>query len=55
LWSEGNWLDDYLRRRIEAARTTNDVVEPSLLPAQRDWRKRATPLGSRYTSGRTRD
>src|SRR5262249_34015839 len=27
LWSEGAWLDDYLRRRIEAARTTNDLVE----------------------------
>jgi hypothetical protein len=27
LWSEGAWLDDYLRRRIEAARTTNDPVE----------------------------
>jgi hypothetical protein len=27
LWSEGAWLDDYLRRRIEAARTANDLVE----------------------------
>ena len=27
LWSEGAWLDDYLRRRIEAARTTKDLVE----------------------------
>jgi hypothetical protein len=27
LWSEGAWLDDYLRRRIAAARTANDLVE----------------------------
>jgi hypothetical protein len=37
LWSEGAWLDDYLRRRIAAARTTNDLVEafvPIAGPAQ---------------------
>ena len=27
LWSEGAWLDDYLRRRIAAARATDDLVE----------------------------
>jgi hypothetical protein len=27
LWSDGAWLDDYLRRRIEAAGATSDPVE----------------------------
>jgi hypothetical protein len=43
LWSEGAWLDDYLRRRIEAARATNDLVEafvPVADPAH--WRRRGS-------------
>ena len=56
LWSEGAWLDDYLRRRIEAARTTNDLVEafvPVASPTrlQEAWIGRAPrPVAEPYES-----
>jgi hypothetical protein len=54
LWSEGAWLDDYLRRRIEAARTANDLVEafvPIADPARLEqaWIRQAPrPVAERY-------
>jgi len=54
LWSEGAWLDDYLRRRIEAARTTNDLVEAFVPIADPDrlgqaWIRRAPrPVAEPY-------
>jgi hypothetical protein len=54
LWSEGAWLDDYLRRRIAAARTTNDLVEafvPIADPARLEeaWIGHAPrPVAERY-------
>jgi hypothetical protein len=54
LWSEGVWLDDYLRRRIEAARSTNDLVEafvPIARPARLEqaWIKQAPrPVAEPY-------
>jgi hypothetical protein len=56
LWSEGAWLDDYLRRRVEAARTTYDVVEgfvPIAGPARLEeaWIGRAPrPVAEPYES-----
>jgi hypothetical protein len=46
LWSDGVWLDDYLRRRIEAAGATTDPVEafvPIADPAQLEeaWNRQA--------------
>src|SRR5262249_19132187 len=52
--SEGAWLDDYLRRRIAAARATNDLVEafvPIADPArlQEAWIGQAPrPVAERY-------
>jgi hypothetical protein len=54
LWSEGAWLDDYLRRRIEAARTANDLVEafvPIARPARLEeaWIRQAPrPVAEPY-------
>jgi hypothetical protein len=54
LWSEGAWLDDYLRRRIAAARTANDLVEaftPIACPARLEeaWIRQAPrPVAEPY-------
>jgi hypothetical protein len=44
LWSEGAWLDDYLRRRIEAACTANDLVE-AFVPLARPSRLEEAWIG----------